>query len=98
MILSYGNGPGYELHRNLTSPVRIDPRSFEHYFKLPYPSTFPRGSETHGGEDVSVYAIGPWSHLFSGNYEQHVIAHLMAHASCIGPGIQTCSNEKWTIN
>lgn len=91
MILSYANGPGYALHVDEMGG-RIDPRKYEHYFKLPYPATIPRGSESHGGEDVSIYAIGPWSHLFSGNYEQHAIPHLMAHASCIGPGNQTCLN------
>lgn len=42
-------------------------------------------SETHGGEDVAVYARGPWAHLFSGNYEQALIPHAMAYAARIGP-------------
>ena len=28
------------------------------------------GSETHGGEDLGIYAIGPWSHLFQGTVEE----------------------------
>ena len=40
--------------------------------------------ETHGGEDVGIYALGPMSHLFRGVMEQNVIAHVMAHAACIG--------------
>ncbi|CAF4356811.1 unnamed protein product, partial [Rotaria magnacalcarata] len=40
--------------------------------------------ETHGGEDVPVYARGPWSHLFIGTMEQHTIAHKMAYAACWG--------------
>ncbi|XP_063600536.1 alkaline phosphatase-like [Penaeus indicus] len=43
------------------------------------------GSETHGGEDVAAYAIGPMSHLFHRVHEQNYVAHVMAYASCIGP-------------
>lgn len=38
------------------------------------------GSETHGGEDVGIYAIGPGAHLLSGTIEQNVIFHVMNHA------------------
>jgi alkaline phosphatase len=41
----------------------------------------PRESETHGGEDVGIYAIGPGAHLVSGVNEQNVIFHVMAHAA-----------------
>ena len=40
----------------------------------------PTGSETHGGQDVPVYAIGPNAHLVSGTMEQNVIYHIMADA------------------
>ncbi len=40
----------------------------------------PLGSETHGGEDVPVYADGPNAHLFRGTIEQNVIYHIMADA------------------
>lgn len=49
-----------------------------------YPATVPLSGETHSGEDVGVYAIGPWAHLFSGVYEQNFIAHAMMYASCLG--------------
>lgn len=55
-----------------------------------YPSNAPLSSETHGGDDVGVFALGPWSHLFTGVYEQNVIPHLMAYASCIGDGMTAC--------
>lgn len=48
-------------------------------------STAPRHSETHGGDDVGVYASGPWSHLFIGSYEQSNIPVVMAYAAKIGP-------------
>ena len=44
----------------------------------------PLNYETHGGEDVAVYAVGPMSHLFTGVNEQHYLAHAMAYASCVG--------------
>ncbi|RVT82718.1 alkaline phosphatase [Rhodobacteraceae bacterium CCMM004] len=40
----------------------------------------PMSSETHSGEDVAVYAKGPWAHLFDGTLEQNVIFHVMHHA------------------
>jgi hypothetical protein len=40
--------------------------------------------ETHGGDDVAVYASGPHSHLFVGNYEQNNIPYLISFAAKIG--------------
>ena len=40
----------------------------------------PKSSESHSGEDVAVYAKGPWAHLFDGTLEQNVIFHVMHHA------------------
>lgn len=48
-------------------------------------SAVPLDIDTHGGEDVPIYAIGPMSYLFTGVLEQHTIPHLMMHAACIGP-------------
>lgn len=36
--------------------------------------------ETHGGEDVALYAIGPWSQLVGGVLEQNAIFHVMTYA------------------
>ncbi len=41
------------------------------------PTLVPLGGETHGGEDVAVYAGGPGASLFDGVIEQHVIFHVM---------------------
>ncbi|XP_023229074.1 alkaline phosphatase, tissue-nonspecific isozyme-like [Centruroides sculpturatus] len=46
--------------------------------------------DTHGGEDVPVYAHGPMSHLFRGVFEQTYIPHAMAYAACIGPEKDNC--------
>src|SRR5690606_32008157 len=40
----------------------------------------PMPMETHGGEDVAIYASGPWSHLFSGVHEQNYIYYVMKQA------------------
>ncbi|MCW9017497.1 MAG: alkaline phosphatase, partial [Kangiellaceae bacterium] len=40
----------------------------------------PLSSETHAGEDVGVYAIGPGSHLINGTNEQSLIFHVMDFA------------------
>lgn len=38
----------------------------------------------HGGEDVAVYAVGPFAHLFHGLHEQSYVAHVISYATCIG--------------
>lgn len=44
------------------------------------PSVTPLGSETHGGDDVAVFAGGPGANLFSGTVEQNEIFHVMARS------------------
>jgi len=41
----------------------------------------PLGSETHGGEDVAVYAIGPGAAAASGVQEQNRLFHVMLQAT-----------------
>lgn len=48
-------------------------------------TTVPLDSETHGIEDVAIFAKGPMSHLFHGVQEQSYIPHVMAYAACIEP-------------
>jgi alkaline phosphatase len=48
------------------------------------PSLVPLQSETHGGEDLGIYAIGPWAHLFQGTVEENYTFHVMNFASKIG--------------
>ena len=43
-------------------------------------SLIPMGSETHGGEDVAIFAGGPGANLFSGSVEQNEIFHVMARS------------------
>ena len=41
----------------------------------------PSSSETHSGEDVAIYAKGPWAHLIDGTVEQNYIFNVMRHAT-----------------
>lgn len=50
----------------------------------------PLSSETHGGEDVAVFAKGPMAHLLHGVQEQNYIPHVMAYAACIGQNKNHC--------
>lgn len=38
----------------------------------------------HAGEDVPVFAEGPWAHLLNGVYEQSYINTVMMYAQCMG--------------
>ncbi|MCI5046836.1 MAG: alkaline phosphatase, partial [Aquisalinus sp.] len=40
----------------------------------------PSGSETHGGQDVSIYAQGPMAYLIDGVVEQNYVFHVIEHA------------------
>lgn len=40
----------------------------------------PLSAETHSGEDVAIFAMGPKSYLFQGVVEQNVIFHVMKEA------------------
>jgi alkaline phosphatase len=53
--------------------------------------------ETHGGDDVGIYAKGPFSHLFDGVLEQNVIPHIIAYAACIRGNesdLTACDNKE----
>lgn len=54
-------------------------------------SAVPLRQETHGGEDVAVFARGPMAHLLHGVHEQNYIPHAMAYAACIGPNRAHCN-------
>ena len=49
-----------------------------------YQAAIPLSMETHGGEDVAIFARGPMAHLLHGVREQNYIPHVMAYASCVG--------------
>ena len=43
-------------------------------------SAVPMGSETHSGEDIAAYALGPWAHLVDGTMEQHTLGRIITYA------------------
>jgi alkaline phosphatase len=62
--LNYANGPGYNDHFDPLKGGRQNPRGKQYMDPLfRYPSAVPLTSETHSGEDVGVYANGPFSHV-----------------------------------
>lgn len=91
-ILSYSNGPSYSHFYDTNEKLRKDPSTVVKEDRdSEYPSGVPMGNDSHGGDDVPVYAVGPWSHLFTGVYEQNTIPYMMAYASCVGEGLTMCS-------
>ncbi|CAL1592535.1 unnamed protein product [Knipowitschia caucasica] len=79
----YGNGPGYQIKSDGNRPDVNETVSSDKDYQQQAP--IPLDSETHGIEDVAIYAKGPMSHLFHGVQEQSYIAHVMAFASCVQP-------------
>lgn len=73
--LGYGNGPG-SVGGERPAPTQ------EEVLKPDYKqqTLIPFGSETHGGEDVAIFAIGPNAHLFRGSMEENWIFYVMADA------------------
>ncbi|WP_310497388.1 alkaline phosphatase [Sandarakinorhabdus sp.] len=70
--LSYANGPFQT--RGLS---RLLPPTDPNYLANKLHGT---GSESHGGEDVALFADGPRSNLVGGVVEQNLIFHIMAEA------------------
>ncbi|XP_050322569.1 membrane-bound alkaline phosphatase [Bactrocera neohumeralis] len=84
-ILSYANGPGFSTtYNDKTGRSEITAEETENV-NFEYLATVPLDSETHGGDDVGVFASGPFAQYFSGNYEQSNIPAMMARALNIGP-------------
>ncbi|NWZ23099.1 PPBT protein, partial [Asarcornis scutulata] len=84
----YGNGPGYKIvggERENVSAVDFAHANYQAQ------SAVPLRQETHGGEDVAVFARGPMAHLLHGVHEQNYIPHAMAYAACIGPNRAHCN-------
>ncbi|XP_077988501.1 alkaline phosphatase, tissue-nonspecific isozyme-like [Glandiceps talaboti] len=85
--VSYANGPSgikvvrsYEetgMRPNITG---VDTAAADYLQE----SLVPMAYETHAGDDVAIYADGPYSHLFQSVHEQHYIAHVIKYASKLG--------------
>lgn len=87
--ISYANGAGFDDNGSITDGSRSGPAAPGRHDLTGIDTTAPgyhqetlvgTFGETHGGEDVGVYAIGPGGHLLSGVIEQNVIFHVMNFA------------------
>ncbi|XP_034486228.1 alkaline phosphatase 4 [Drosophila innubila] len=93
--ITYANGPGYFAHlANDTKPENSSNvwRPLKQFSKEDVESptyrhlaTLALKDETHGGEDVIVFASGPGSSLVRGAFEQNYLAYVMSYAGCMGP-------------
>ncbi|XP_076137896.1 alkaline phosphatase, tissue-nonspecific isozyme [Alosa pseudoharengus] len=87
--LMYGNGPGHKIVNNKRPDIRKVNTKLGHYVQQ---AAVPLDSETHGGEDVAVFARGPMAHLLQGVHEQSYLPHAMAYAACIGRDARHCTH------
>lgn len=83
----YGNGPGYKMVNGARENVSTIDYQENNYQAQ---AAVPLSMETHGGEDVAVFAKGPLAHLLHGVHEQNYIPHVMAYAACIGQNREHC--------
>ncbi|NP_001133448.1 alkaline phosphatase isoform X1 [Salmo salar] len=86
----YGNGPGFKVINGLRENVSTLDYQGNNYQAQ---SAVPLRMETHGGEDVAVFAKGPMAHLLHGVHEQNYIPHVMAYAACIGQNRDHCMSS-----
>ncbi|MEQ1619902.1 MAG: alkaline phosphatase [Methylococcales bacterium] len=80
--LGYANGPGYRgsARPDLTAVDTAHPDFLQE-------AAVPLSNETHGAEDVAIFAIGPQAHLFHGIQEESYIYQVMAKALKFSPGL-----------
>jgi len=82
--LSFANGPGSVCTEQPDKKWLCDRKDLTNVDTTAkdflQPSLTPLGSETHGGEDVAIFAGGPGANLFSGAVEQNEIFHVMARS------------------
>ncbi|MGH0128178.1 UNVERIFIED_CONTAM: hypothetical protein FKN15_044826 [Acipenser sinensis] len=93
--LLYGNGPGHKIVNNARPDIRKVDTASKDYVQQ---SSVLLDKETHGGEDVAVFARGPMAHLFHGVQEQNYVAHAMAYAACVGENQGHCTKPSASAN
>ena len=74
-VLQYVNGPGAKTgeRADLTKTDTLDVDFVQQ-------ALIPLSSETHAGEDVGIFAIGPWAHLFQGVVDENYTFMVMDKA------------------
>lgn len=94
--LGYANGPGYRGHDGAGGDINYGSAPGDFSARTGRPeltdmdtrdpsyqqeATVPLYSETHGGQDVGIWARGPGAHAVRGTVEQNVIFHFMVQAT-----------------
>jgi alkaline phosphatase len=82
--LTYGNGPGYRMPRGAAADAGVRPDLANIDTEAPdfrQEATVPLGSESHGGDDVGIWARGPGSSAVRGSLEQNAIFHILLQAT-----------------
>ncbi len=79
--LAYANGPGSVMKGDRKTNKRPAP-SPDEVLAMDYrqQALIPMAYETHGGQDVTIYASGPRAYLLSGVVEQNYIFHVINDA------------------
>jgi len=98
----YGNGDGWQKggtpYRSLVEIMADQNRGNLTGIDIDAPqkvqSAAPLGSETHGAEDVMIFARGPMSHLFHKVHDNSYIPYAMRYASCLGNDLRHCDEEE----
>jgi alkaline phosphatase len=83
----YTNSPGDAVYSNTPRAGRIENMTDVDTTHPDFHQevAVPLSSETHAGEEVAIYAMGPKAHLFQGTVEQNVIYHVMMNALRMKP-------------
>ena len=74
--IGYANGPGAVKDGPRSDLSKIDTTDPEFIQQ----ALVPFSSETHGGDDVAIFATGPWAHLFQGSVEESYIYQVINYA------------------
>ena len=85
-VIGYLNGPGAVIKKqaddSYAAPEGRAELTQEEATDIDFvqEAMIPMSSESHSGEDVAIYAKGPFAHLFDGTVEQNYIFHVMDYA------------------
>uniref|UniRef100_A0A1I8H3N5 alkaline phosphatase n=1 Tax=Macrostomum lignano TaxID=282301 RepID=A0A1I8H3N5_9PLAT len=90
-VLNYADGPSAAIgtpRKNLTD-ANTTAVNFQ------FPALYNYDYESHGAEDVPVYAAGPSAYLLHSTHEQSYIGHVVMYALCVGPEASVyCADEE----
>ena len=75
--LAYANGPGHVAGGKRPDLSHVDTEAADYLQE----AMVPRSGESHGGDDVGIWARGPGSSAVRGSVEQNTIFHFMLQAT-----------------